>query len=326
MNNNDNVVLSDKKFGLRDKIGYMFGDFGNDFFFIFASSFLMVFYTDVLGIPPALSGTVFLVARFWDAFMDVAAGRFVDSRPTTKNGKFKPLIIRFAPVLVVFGVLMFTELPGLSSNAYLIYAFATYIIWGSLYSFVNIPYGSMASVITGDLVERASLSTFRSTGASLAGTTVSTVVPAVAFVNNKANANRFFTTAVVLAVFAMICYTLCYKLTTERIKTTNSKEKKSSLGVALKGLSKNRPFISQVCASLVLIIGQLFSGTLNTYLYKDYFKNTAALSLAGLITVLSIFIVGPVVAPLIKKFGKKESASVAVLFTSIGYFYCTLYL
>jgi len=56
-----------RKFGLRDKIGYMFGDLGNDLFFIFASSFLMVFYTDVFGISPALTGVVFLVARLWDA-------------------------------------------------------------------------------------------------------------------------------------------------------------------------------------------------------------------------------------------------------------------
>jgi len=167
--NNAEVVTSTIKFGLIDKLGYMFGDFGNDFFFIFASAFLMVFYTDVFGISPALTGMLFLVARLWDAVMDVAVGRFIDLRPTTKNGKFKPWIIRFAPILLIFGVLMFTKIPGLSNQFYLVYAFATYIIWGSLYSTVNIPYGAMASVITSDTVERASLSTFRSMGAALAG-------------------------------------------------------------------------------------------------------------------------------------------------------------
>ena len=64
-----------RDFGRRDKIGYMFGDFGNDFTFIFASSFLMVFYTKVLGISGGMVGTLFLVARFVDAFTDVTMGR-----------------------------------------------------------------------------------------------------------------------------------------------------------------------------------------------------------------------------------------------------------
>ena len=66
-----------KPFGMRDKMGYMFGDFGNDFTFIFASSFLMVFYTKVLGISGGMVGTLFLVARFVDAFTDVTMGRIV---------------------------------------------------------------------------------------------------------------------------------------------------------------------------------------------------------------------------------------------------------
>lgn len=316
------VVPSTRKFGLRDKLGYMFGDFGNDFFFIFASSFLMIFYTDIFGISPALTGLVFLVARLWDAFMDITVGRFIDSRPTTKNGKFKPWIIRCAPLLLIFGVLMFTKIPGLSNNAYLIYAFATYIIWGSLYSTVNIPYGSMASVITGDSVERASLSTFRSIGATLANLIIGVIVPMAIFINNKADSNRFFIVAIIMAVLAMTCYTLCYKLSTERIIETNSSrnEVKGNIGTSLKGLAKNRPFLALVSASLVLIFAMLITLTLNTYLFKDYFQNTKALSLVGLITVLNLVIVAPVIAPLIKRFGKKESASIALLFSSIAYF------
>lgn len=317
--NNAEVITSTRKFGLKDKLGYMFGDFGNDFFFIFASAFLMVFYTDVFGISPALTGMVFLVARLWDAVMDVAVGRFIDSRPTTKNGKFKPWIIRFAPILLIFGVLMFTKIPGLSNQFYLVYAFATYIIWGSLYSTVNIPYGAMASVITSDPVERASLSTFRSMGAALAGMIVSAGVPIFVFINNKPDSNRFFIMAVIMAILAMTCYTLCYKLSTERVTAVIS-DKKGSLIISLKGLVKNRPFIAIVFASLVLIIAMLLSNSLNTYLYKDYFQDTKALSLAGVITILNVVIVAPAIAPISKKFGKKESSSAALFFSAAAYF------
>jgi GPH family glycoside/pentoside/hexuronide:cation symporter len=318
-NTNDKVFASNRKFGMRDKIGYMFGDFGNDFFFIFASAFLMVFYTDIFGISPALTGMVFLIARLWDAVMDVAVGRFIDSKPATKNGKFKPWIIRFAPILLIFGVLMFTKIPGLPNQFYLVYAFATYIIWGSLYSAVNIPYGAMASVITSDPVERASLSTFRSMGAALAAMVVTAGVPMFVFVNNKPDSSRFFIMAVIMAILAMTCYTLCYKLSTERVTVVTS-NKKGSLILSLKGLVKNRPFMALVFASLVLIIAMLLSGSLNTYLYKDYFENTKALSLSGAITILNVVIVAPAIAPLSKKFGKKESASVALLFSTVVYF------
>ena len=308
-----------KKFGFGDKIGYMFGDFGNDFFFIFVASFLMLFYTDVLGISGAVVGILFLVARVWDAFMDVTWGRFIDSRPATKNGKFKPWMMRMALPLVIFGVLMFTKIPGMSNQFYLVYAFATYIIWGSLYSTVNIPYGSMASVITGDATERASLSTFRSIGASIAGIITSVVVPMVIFVNNKADAGRFSIIAIVFAVLAMVCYSCCYFLSTERI-TSQDTGKKLYWKVTLAGMKRNKPLISLICAALVLLVSTMLCSAMNAYMFKDYFHNTKALSIAGFISSGTPILLAPFIAPIIKRFGKKESASVSVLISAVSFF------
>ena len=149
---------TERPFGMKDKLGYLFGDFGNDFFFILVAAFLMVFYTDIFHINPAQVGLLFMVARLWDAFADMTWGRFIDTRKATKNGKFRPWIFRMSVPLVISGVLMFVTIPGMSDGFYLAYAYVTYIIWGTLYSTVNIPYGSMASVITADPVERTSLS------------------------------------------------------------------------------------------------------------------------------------------------------------------------
>jgi len=308
-----------RKFGFKDKIGYMFGDFGNDFFFIFVASFLMLFYTDVMGISGAVVGILFLVARVWDAFMDVTWGRFIDSRPAGKNGKFKPWMMRMSFPLIIFGVLMFTKIPGMSDRFYLIYAFATYIIWGSLYSTVNIPYGSMASVITGDSTERASLSTFRSIGAAIAGIVTSVVVPLVVFVNNKADAGRFSIIAIVFAVLAMCCYSLCYFLSTERI-IAHGEEKKLYWKVTLAGMKRNKPLISLICAALVLLVSTMLCSAMNAYMFKDYFHNTKALSIAGFISAGTPILLAPFIAPIIKKFGKKESASVSVLIAAVSFF------
>jgi glycoside/pentoside/hexuronide:cation symporter, GPH family len=233
-----------RPFGARDKFGYLFGDLGNDFFFTLVSAFLMVFYTDVFHISAATVGVLFLVARLWDAVADMVWGRFIDTRKPTKNGKFKPWILRMSFPLVFSGVLMFVTIPGMSDGFYLAWAFVTYIVWGTLYSTVNIPYGSMASVITSNPVERTTLSTWRTMGAMIASLLINVLGPLVVFVDNQIDANRMFMTAVVFGVLAMACYIGCYKLSTERIVAPENTGQGGNFGQSMKALLKNKPLIA----------------------------------------------------------------------------------
>lgn len=139
-----------RAFGLRDKVGYMFGDFGNDFTFLFASSFLMVFYMKVMGISGAVVGTLFLVARVIDAFTDITMGRIVDKVKPAKDGRFRPWLRRVAGPVAIASFLMYqTFLADASMTVRIIYMYVTYILWGSVcYTAINIPYGSMASAIS----------------------------------------------------------------------------------------------------------------------------------------------------------------------------------
>ena len=96
-----NTGTAVRPFGMRDKLGYMFGDFGNDFTFMLSSSFMMVFYTDIMGVPSAIVGLLMMVARFVDAFTDVAMGQIVDRAKPTKDGRFRPWIKRMCgPVAI----------------------------------------------------------------------------------------------------------------------------------------------------------------------------------------------------------------------------------
>ena len=311
-----------RKFGMRDKFGYLFGDFGNDFFFILVASFLMVFYTDVFHLNPAHVGILFLVARLWDAVADMTWGRFIDSRKTGKHGKFKPWILRMSLPLVIVGVLMFVYIPGMSDGFYLAYAYVTYILWGTLYSTVNIPYGSMASVITGDPVERTSLSSWRTVGGQLAGLIINVVGPIILFVDNQADPNRFLIGAIIFGVLAIACYLACYNLSTERIviedkDTTNKSEEKK--GGTMKGLVKNKPLIWFLVASLIFLASFMLIGAVNVYLFKDYFGSAKALSMVGLLQSGAVFVMAPFVQTLVKKFGKKEVASAGILVASLVY-------
>ena len=143
-------AVSPRPFGLRDKLGYMFGDFGNDFTFILSSSFMMVFYTNVMGISAYLVGLLMMAARFVDAFTDVTMGQIVDRSKLTKDGKFKPWIKRMCgPVAVASFLIYQSGFANMPMGFRIFWMFVTYILWGSIfYTSINIPYGSMASAVS----------------------------------------------------------------------------------------------------------------------------------------------------------------------------------
>ncbi|TBL78529.1 MFS transporter [Paenibacillus thalictri] len=306
-----------RKFGIRDKLGYLFGDFGNDFFFILVSAFLMVYYTDIFHIHAATVGVLFLVARLWDAVADITWGRFIDTRKPSKHGKFKPWIFRMSFPLVLSGILMFVKFPGMSDHFYLIYAFITYIVWGTFYSTVNIPYGSMASVITSDPVERTALSTYRTMGAMLAGLIINVAGPLILFVGNKADAGRFTLGAVLFGILSISCYMACCKLSTERI--TQTEHTRIHLRQTLHALVKNRPMLTILAASLIFMVCFMMVGAVNVYLFKDVFGNAKALSTVGLLQTAAAFVAIPAVKPLVSRFGKKTTITLGLLLSAVAY-------
>ncbi len=315
-----NNLKSYKKFGLRDKIGYMFCEIGDDMLFFITTAFLMVFFTDVLHISLVMVGIILMVGKVWDAIADVTIGRYIDSRKNSYNGRFKPMIIKFGPILGIATILLFVKIPGITNNVTAFYALVVYVIWGTLYSAVTIPYGALASIITTDSVERASLSTFRSMGGSIGGTATLSLVPLFIFINNKPSSQRFLIVTIVLAILASICYTLSYKLVTERVKIDEESNKpRINLLKSFKALGKNKPFMYVVLIAIVSLIAQSISNGMSTYLYKDYFHNTAAMAIGGMLGLLNIILIAPLISKVTKKFGKKEASSIALLISAILY-------
>lgn len=324
----NNNVTSVRPFGMKDKLGYMFGDFGNDFTFIFASAFLMIFYTKVLGLSGALVGTIFLVSRIVDAFTDIGMGRLIDTLKPARDGRFRPWIRRMSIPVVIASILMFMYVVrDWSYTARVIYAFATYIIWGSIcYTAINIPYGSMASVLSTEASDRAALSTYRSIGATLAGLVISVVTPLFIYTTDAAGnqvliPQNFTILAIVFGGLAALCYTLCYKFCTERILITPAPaEKKENSTNLITALFTNRALLAIIGAALLLLLAMLLSQAMNAYLFMDYFKKAKVLSLLGFVSTIAVLLVAPFTVKLTKRFGKKEVGSISVLFASIIYF------
>lgn len=316
-------------FGIKDKIGYMFGDFGNDFTFLFASVFLMVFYTKVLGISAGMVGTLFLVARCVDAFTDITMGRIVDRSKPSKDGRFRPWILRMCGPVALASFLMYQGgMKDAPQGLKIAYMFVTYILWGSIfYTAINIPYGSMASVLSPDADDRASLSTFRSVGAVLAQLIVGVGAPLLVYTTDAAgnqvvNEERFTIVAGAFSVAAIICYLLCYSMTTERVKIERQ-EMKEDTGFlnTVKSLLSNRALLGIILAALFLLVAQIMTQSINQYLFIDYFKNKEALSIMTLAGVLLSLVLAPFAVPMSKKFGKKEIGIFGCLCGAVSCFF-----
>lgn len=303
-----------KPFGLRDKLGYMFGDFGNDFTFILSSMMLMKFYSDVMGIDTALIGTMMMLARFLDAFTDVTMGQIVDRSKRGKKGKFLKWILWVSVPVSLASFLMYADwFSNFPYSFKVFWMFFTYLLWGSVfYTAINIPYGSMVSAISPEPKHRAQLSNYRSIGAALAGMVIGVVLPLLVFYkdengNQVLSGRRVMFAALICSIGAVVCYLLCYNLVTERV-VLHQKTERFSFSLMLKDLSKNKALLGIVAATICMLLVQLTLSQMTTYVFPNYFRNTTAQSAAGLIGVLITLICAAFTVRISEKFGRKALA------------------
>ena len=142
------------------------GDFGNNFVWTFVGSYLMIFYTDVFGIPMAAVSLLMLIARAWDAINDPIIGGLSD-RTRTRWGRYRPWVLLMSFPTAIITVLTFWAHPDWSNTSKIVYMYVTYALLVFCYTGVNIPYSAMTSVLTQNTDERAKLSTMRITLANI---------------------------------------------------------------------------------------------------------------------------------------------------------------
>lgn len=324
-----NETTDIKPFGFRDKIGYMFGDFGNDFTFIFASTYLMVFYTKVLGIDAAMVGVLFLVARCVDAFTDVGMGRIADGAPENPKGRFRVWILRMCGPVAIASFLMYqSALAEASMTVKIIYMFVTYLLWGSFfYTSINIPYGSMASVISDKSKDRQSLSVYRSLGSTFATVAISVIAPLFIYQtdakgNQIVQGGRFTLIAGIFSILAVVCYLLCYFLVTERvvIKKDASRQKQTSLVKTLGQVFSSRALLAMILISILTLCASIMAQSISTYLFADYFKNAKALSVNNLLGLPAAIVLATVSGKLVERFGRKEISAAGCILSAVLFY------
>ena len=316
------------KIGIKEAAGYTIAEAGNMFNLTYISSYLKIFMTDVLKIAPAKAGLMFILTRLWDCINDPIWGAMVAKKPPVKEGKFRPYLKWVSVPLGLSTLLCFMPYNMLTSNTtiLLIISYITYIFYGMMYTGMNIPFGSLASVITDDPNGRNLLSTFRSIGSGIGGAVVSLIAPMVIYstklqldpatnemvevidqttgkVVEIADGTKMCIFGVLMGVLSIIFYLWGYKTTKERVPS--EAEPQTDFKATYVGLLKSRPFVTVALAG-VLISGQLQFNSFNAYLYKNYFTNTSLSILGTICNYLPMVCLVLFTPKLSAKFGKKE--------------------
>lgn len=311
---------------LKDKVGYAMGDVASLLVFGIVTSLLQKFYTDVLFIAPASIMALFTVARIWDAINDPIWGRVVDTRRVGKHGRYRPWLVWLSVPLAISAVLMVVKIPGLTTTGYFIYACITYTLFGMLYTGTNIPYGSLASVVTSDEKERSSLSVFRSVGSTL-GAMPAIVLASLCYdtvqrdgeIIKTMSAQKILIGAIVLSVLSIGAYYLCFRWSKERVPSAPAPERKKGETMRIiKMLFKSRAFVSLCLASMMLLAAQMFTQSYYTYLFDYYFNAPGLYTLVMVCQYLPVAVIMFFVGKLVRKVGRKEICALGMLLAGVA--------
>jgi GPH family glycoside/pentoside/hexuronide:cation symporter len=307
--NNANTDNGNVKLSLREKVFYGFGDFGNGFMFDLGQSYLTKFFVDTCGISAGAVAGIFSLTKIFDAFMDPLAGSIIDSRKAGKSGKFRPVMMISSILLALLTVITFT-MPHMAISSKIIYGYATYMAWGVLYSFTNVPYGSLASVMTRDVEERSQLATFRQ-----AGSLGSQLIVGVAFVpilmmfgNPRVG---YPIAAAIMAVIGVISFFLCFSNTKEHVVVNRTgKYEKATAKDYLKVVFTNKPLICVILMQLFTISAMNTNNGMMIFFCQYNLGNIKLQpEVNGIMigcSVLGIFSI----PFLVKMFGKKKTAMI----------------
>jgi Na+/melibiose symporter-like transporter len=264
-----------QKVPMLEKIGYSMGDGAANLAFQMMMMFQMFFYTDVFGIKATAAGTILLVARLVDAFVDPMVGILAD-RTSTRWGKYRPWVLWTAIPFAVFFVLAFTT-PDAGEQMKIIYAGVTYTLLMAVYSFNNTPYASLGGVMSSDIRERTNISSVRFVTATVATFVVQGLtLPMVSKLGNgqSNDPKGWFWTILVFALVGVVLMVITFFSSKERIEPP--KDQQNNFRQDFKDLIHCTPWKAMFALTLFLFITLALFGSAMSY-YFNYFVDKTAL-------------------------------------------------
>lgn len=318
------TVQQKRPFGMRDKISYAAGDLGCNMSFALKSTVMAAFWLQFMALGETLYATLLLVVQIWDAINDPLLGSIFDSdKRQYKNGKFKTYIFIGAFGLLFSGLFFFLPLPNAELWLKGVLFVLGYVLWDAFYTFANVPYGSMMSVITTDGSERSQLSTWRSIGSMIGNILPMVIFPFIIYdANDNLIGENVFIAAIIMGVIGLACFIFMLKTTTIRVDESIVKisEPKQKFNVfkAMKNFIKNPAAVGATVAAMAMFIGMQSSTTATGVLFQSYFNNAQISGIVQLIGYLPMFLFMPFIKKIVDKFGKKEACVVGAGVSAFG--------
>ena len=297
------------KIPLLSKVAYGMGDVGCNFSWMFVGNFLMIFYTDVFGIGMGAVATLMLVSRLWDAINDPVIGALSD-RPKSRWGRYRPWLLFGAPITALILILVFWAHPDWSQGAKIAYMSATYCLLVLGYTSVNLPYGTLCGAMTQDIDERA------------IGVINIIAVPLITFFGRGSARTGYLTVAILYGTIFALCHLFCFSKTREVVEPPA--EQKLPLGIQLRAVLKNRPY-------MLALLGQLLFGFVlygrnaDMLYYFTYVEGDANLFSFYSMAIIVPSIIGAALFPMVFRWTENKGWTAAIFAALTGFSMFFLY-
>lgn len=327
-----------RPFGIRDSIAYALGDFGCNMSFALKGT-LTIFWSQFMGLGDSLYALLLIFVQIWDAINDPLIGSLIDADTRKyKRNKFLAYIFAGSIGLLVAGALCFIPVPNAPHAIRVILFLAGYVIWDAFYTVANVPYGSLLSLISDDVKDRASLSAWRSVGSMLGNMVPMVILPFLIW-KNRVDENgvevldeagevikdlqgyNVFWAALIMGVIGFISFQIMIRNTEIRVTTgvkINEDQPKFNVLRAFGNFMKNRPAVGATLAAVGMFIGMQGAATAVTVLFQTYFKNPEMSGIVQLFSMIPILCFTPLARKAVEKFGKKELCVVGSLLSVVA--------
>ncbi|MBM7570575.1 MFS transporter [Aquibacillus albus] len=306
------------KIGFTEKLGYGFGDMASNIIVTAATSFLTFFYTNVVGASAAAIGTIMLLSRIFDGATDLGMGVLID-KTKSKHGKARPWILWMAIPMAIITILTFAVPQGWSETGKLVYIAITYNLLFLVYTAINVPYGTLNSMITQDQHQRSILNLFRMSMALATAIIITNVTMPIVNVFGGGQSGWVIAFAIFSAVGVGL-FLITFFTTKERVRPAQLESASTNIPMkeGIKALFKNKYWVIMV---IIMVTVFVFFGVITgvTIYYAQYLLGDP-----GLVGLLTMVLLIPAVAamfvlsPILKKFGKRNTMMGGLILIILG--------
>lgn len=311
-----------RPFSMRDKIGYAFGDMGCNFSFQLVTNYMYLFYTQCIGLNAYHWAWIIIVSKVWDAINDVLIGNMIDRKKIGKS-KFMPWISIGSVLLIVCSILIFAPISNLfgRGTSYeqickILWCLISYCLWSVAYTMINVPYGSLHSVITGDPKQRTSLSTFRSIGAAIPAVLLMTL-PKLIYTNNILDEKKVFIATVIFSVLSFFAFTALRYMVTERVEREESAEKVNYIST-VKSFFSNRAMVGITIGTVAVVVFYNSTMSANNLVFQFYYNDAGKASMAMIAAYLPLVAFMPFASKIVEKIGKKNLLTYSAAISAVA--------